>query len=181
MEDFWFGYGAGWLDLLTTKRMRRRPPEREYLTDPAALRRWLRAVGLDPRRAPGPDDVVAAIRLREALYALARAALDGARPPAPAVAVVNAALGSDRPPKVGARSDGLALPRPPDTDTALGWLARDAVGVLTGPGRDRLRACSDESCGGIFLDESGRRRWCSDTRCGSRARVRAHRARSRGQ
>ncbi|WP_407935666.1 CGNR zinc finger domain-containing protein [Jatrophihabitans cynanchi] len=67
------------------------------------------------------------------------------------------------------------------TSLALARIAREAVGHLTGPERTRLRACSDETCGGIFLDESGRRRWCSDSLFGSRARVRAHRARARTQ
>ena len=60
-----------------------------------------------------------------------------------------------------------------------GRLVRDAVQDLSGPRRAHLRACGDETCSGIFLDHNGRRRWCSDERCGNRVRVRAHRARTR--
>jgi predicted RNA-binding Zn ribbon-like protein len=181
VDDFRFGYGAPWLDLLTTKRMRRRPPEREHLTDAAALARWLAAEGLEPDRAPTAEDLVAAKALREALYAIARAAVDVTRPPSAAIATLNAALAHDGPPRVVAASAGVAVVRPATTALALARIAREAVGQLTGTTRTRLRACSDETCGGIFLDESGRRRWCSDSTCGSRSRVRAHRARARAQ
>jgi predicted RNA-binding Zn ribbon-like protein len=67
--------------------------------------------------------------------------------------------------------------RPADTSAALARIARQAADQLTAADPPRLRACGDDSCAGIFVDESGRRRWCNDTRCGSRARVRAHRAR----
>ena len=181
VDNFRFGYGAPWLDLLTTKRMRRRPPEQEYLTDAAALARWLAAERAEPGEAPTEADLVAAKDLREALYAIARATLDESRPPGAAISTLNAALAEDGPPHVVAASAGVAVARPATTRLALARIAREAVGHLTGPERARLRACSDETCGGIFLDESGRRRWCSDRVCGSRSRVRAHRARARTQ
>jgi predicted RNA-binding Zn ribbon-like protein len=62
---------------------------------------------------------------------------------------------------------------------ALARLARQSIDDLTGPTRGRLRACGDDTCAGIFLDDTGRRRWCADERCGVRARVRAHRARQK--
>jgi predicted RNA-binding Zn ribbon-like protein len=181
MEEFRFGYGAPWLDLLATRRMRRRPPEREYLTAPAVLQSWLRAEKLQPAAAPTDADLGAFVELREALYLLARAALAGTRPPAAAVQTLNAALRHDAPPQLTATADGIQARRPSDATAALGRIAREAAEALTGPARERLRACGDETCGGIFLDDSGRRRWCSDALCGSRARVRAHRARARGQ
>jgi predicted RNA-binding Zn ribbon-like protein len=179
MEEFRFAYGAPWLDLLATRRMRRRPPEVEYLTDPAALRAWLRREGLEPATAPDHADLVAAQHLREALYLIARATLDDQRAPDDAVATVNEALQHDAPPRVTTAPDGIDARRPGSAAQALAWIAREAVTQLTGPAVERLRPCGEETCGGIFLDESGRRRWCSDSTCGSRARVRAHRARAR--
>lgn len=181
VDEFRFGYGAPWLDLLTTKRMRRRPPEREYLLDAAALGHWLRAEQLEPVRAPTARDLDAALALREALYLIARATVDGTTAPAEALSTLNSALARDEPPRVVAAPDGVAVDRPATTTASLARLAREAVTQLTGPARERLRACSDDTCGGIFLDDSGRRRWCSDSSCGSRARVRAHRARARTQ
>jgi predicted RNA-binding Zn ribbon-like protein len=181
MDEFRFGYGAPWLDLLATLRMRRRPPEQEYLTDPAALQAWLRAEKLQPVSAPTGAQLDAFVELREALYLLARSSLEGTRPPAAAVQALNAALRYDTPPQLSATADGVQARRPADATVALGRIAREAAETLTGPARERLRPCGDDTCGGIFLDDSGRRRWCSDAQCGSRARVRAHRARVRGQ
>jgi len=56
----------------------------------------------------------------------------------------------------------------------LAWLAGE---LLTGPSRAHVRACP--SCGWLFLDPRGRRRWCSMATCGNRSKVRAHAARSR--
>lgn len=178
MEEFRFGYGSPWLDLLATRRMRRRPPEREYLTDPGALAAWLRAESLQPGAGPTAEELAAFVELREALYLLARAALDGTRPPAAAVRALNVALQHDTPPQLTASDTGVQAHRPDSATVVLGRIARDAAETLTGPARERLRACGDDTCGGIFLDDSGRRRWCSDALCGSRARVRAHRARA---
>jgi predicted RNA-binding Zn ribbon-like protein len=94
-----------------------------------------------------------------------------------AIRTVNAAAAADT--GYALRTDGaeLVAARPADSTVALARLARQAIDTLTGPARLRLRNCGDASCAGIYLDDTGRRRWCSDRRCGSRARVRAHRAR----
>jgi predicted RNA-binding Zn ribbon-like protein len=42
-----------------------------------------------------------------------------------------------------------------------------------------VRTCP--SCGWLFLDARGRRRWCSMATCGNRAKVRAHAARTATQ
>lgn len=36
----------------------------------------------------------------------------------------------------------------------------------------RIRQCPGHGCGGLFIDVSGRRRWCSMEVCGSRAKMR---------
>lgn len=61
---------------------------------------------------------------------------------------------------------------------ALSALARDAVSLFSGD-PDRLRRCDAEDCRIVFHDESrtGTRRWCSMSRCGNRAKVRAFRER----
>jgi predicted RNA-binding Zn ribbon-like protein len=178
--EFRLGYGAPWLDLLATVNGRLRPPTIDALSDPRRLGEFLSLEGVAPRRAPDTEDLREARRLRDALYTLARGHLDGAAPDPAAVRIVNAAAAVEVAPALRASGGWLVLTRPRDTSEALARITRQAIDMLTGPGRDRLRNCDDETCAGIYVDDSGRRRWCSDARCGTRARVRAHRARRAG-
>ena len=61
----------------------------------------------------------------------------------------------------------------------LSTLARDAVALFSSE-PDRLRRCDADDCRLVFHDESrtGSRRWCSMSRCGNRAKVRAFRERA---
>ncbi|MFF0264778.1 CGNR zinc finger domain-containing protein [Kribbella sp. NPDC004536] len=72
--------------------------------------------------------------------------------------------------------DGPAWELPEDLALPLYNLALLAGDLLTGPAREHVRTCP--SCGWLFLDPRGRRRWCSMATCGNRAKVRAHAARS---
>ena len=63
--------------------------------------------------------------------------------------------------------------------TALGLIAPvlwSAGDLLTGPRLDRVRRCANLECGWLFLDDSraGKRRWCSMSACGNRAKARRH-------
>lgn len=176
--EFRTGYGAAWLDLLSTRLGRYSGRHTEQLDDVGALRRWLSEHDLLPAGRIAPADVDRAQALRESLHALAAATVAGRRPPAADVERVQAALAGEPSPRLRVTADGLRLQRPADVDAALARLARHAVDQLTGPDRARLHACGDDTCAGIFLDETGRRRWCADERCGVKARVRAHRARA---
>jgi predicted RNA-binding Zn ribbon-like protein len=52
-------------------------------------------------------------------------------------------------------------------------VAVDAMALLADPARlARVRRCPGPKCGWLFLDTSGRRRWCSMTTCGSRVKMR---------
>ncbi|WP_326814934.1 BTAD domain-containing putative transcriptional regulator [Streptomyces sp. NBC_01763] len=46
--------------------------------------------------------------------------------------------------------------------------ARSAAELLADPRRLTIRTCPSEDCGWLFLDQGGRRRWCSLATCGSR-------------
>ena len=63
----------------------------------------------------------------------------------------------------------------------LATVARDAVDLLTSGAVERVRECDAPDCALLFWDTSrpGRRRWCADGACGSRARSAAYRARRR--
>jgi predicted RNA-binding Zn ribbon-like protein len=72
------------------------------------------------------------------------------------------------------------------TDGAPAWQVDEAAGLaapvvavvwsaaqlLTSPDRGLVRACPGEGCGWLFLDTSGRRRWCMMSICGNRAKAR---------
>lgn len=47
-------------------------------------------------------------------------------------------------------------------------VARSAGELLSDPRRFTVRCCPSRDCGWLFLDESGRRRWCSLATCGAK-------------
>ncbi|MGW3142984.1 CGNR zinc finger domain-containing protein, partial [Streptomyces sp. NPDC001139] len=57
-------------------------------------------------------------------------------------------------------------------------LAQAAIAFLTGPDRQRLRACHAPRCVRYFLKEHPRQEWCKPS-CGNRARVARHHERHR--
>ena len=60
-------------------------------------------------------------------------------------------------------------------------VAADAVALLQDPSRlERVSRCPGRDCGWLFLNTSGRRRWCSMSTCGSREKMRRlHQRRAR--
>ncbi|WP_084725632.1 CGNR zinc finger domain-containing protein [Streptacidiphilus melanogenes] len=79
------------------------------------------------------------------------------------------------------RPDGEAelVPAPGLPPTEL--LFAQVAAAVAASGKDwlRLKACADESCRWLYYDRSpaGLGRWCSMAVCGSRAKMRAYRAR----
>lgn len=71
------------------------------------------------------------------------------------------------------------LAGPVQLDTPLLAVSWAAAELLTTEPLDRVRACPGDVCGWLFLDRTGRRRWCSMSSCGNRAKVRAHATRHR--
>ncbi|MCD7437350.1 ABATE domain-containing protein [Streptomyces lincolnensis] len=72
--------------------------------------------------------------------------------------------------------DGLARWLPSRTDDLrlpVRAVARSAADLLADPRRFTIRACPGESCGWLFLDRRGRRRWCSLATCGGEESARA--------
>ena len=67
-----------------------------------------------------------------------------------------------------------------DLDRVLWPVVRSATALLTAPEElARVRECPHETCGWLFYDASGRRRWCSMASCGTRDKVRRFRQRQR--
>lgn len=132
-------------------------------------------------------------RFREVLHALLAASMHGVAPKPKDVAVLNkeavALLAAARlvplddayqlscPGETGCEADpaATALDRP------LWPVVRSALALLTTPDDlAKVGECANNACGWVFLDRSGRRRWCSMAGCGTTAKVRRYRSRRKG-
>ena len=71
-------------------------------------------------------------------------------------------------------------PAAPSLLAAVLWSAAD---LLVDPRRRRVRACANDECRWVFLDDSksGNRRWCAMSSCGNRAKARRHYQRHRNR
>lgn len=154
----------------------------ERLRTPGDLRRWcvesgllttgptVRAADLEPTRV-----------LREAVYRSAVACVAGRAPSTADRGTINDFAARDPLVPVLTAHGRDWAPASRTVPAVLSTLARDAVDLLGGPDRARLRECASETCGLLFIDTSrpGSRRWCSSDRCGGAARAMRYR-RSRG-
>jgi len=109
----------------------------------------------------------------------------GFDPPEHAIAQFNEAMEA-APLVITAALDGSASYAPaPHLKGLQGLLGEVAAGIaraIADGSWTRLKACEADSCRWVYYDRSpaGRSRWCTMKICGSRAKVRAYRARSRG-
>ncbi|WP_189960353.1 CGNR zinc finger domain-containing protein [Streptomyces violascens] len=133
-----------------------------------ALREAVRALFARAVR-PGPPSPADAQRLLPLDEALSR--INAAAALEPVTPVLEWEV--EGPPAVRQQS---AHPAP--RERLLAALARASVGFLTGPERERLRACTAPRCVRYFLKSHGRQEWCKPS-CGNRARAARHYRRQR--
>ena len=153
----------------------------ERIPTPARLADWLREVDL-PVDACSPDDLAAAVELREAIHIAASARAVGQPRPRDAVEVINGFSARGGAVAVLAE-DGRRrwfLGQPATAAAALGVVAADAIEILAGVHPGALALCASPTCRAAFFDTSrGRtRRWCDMNTCGNhekKARLRARR------
>ncbi|MQA91518.1 MAG: hypothetical protein GEU90_15050 [Gemmatimonas sp.] len=133
-----------------------------------------------------PGEAVAVLErrlaIREALYRVFKAVVEGWTPETEDLEVLNAELRVARArerlastPQLGWEWDAS----PTALDRVLWPVVRSAAELLTGPDLERVGQCPGTECGWLFLDasRSRRRRWCDMADCGNRAKV--HRFRRR--
>lgn len=172
------------LDLVNT-RVRTGGVDVDLLDKPSALAAWLAA---EADRLPWSGtvtsaDLQAVRRLRDSIAALLSARRAHAQPARMALDTVNTALStagrasritwSRQGPRAESRAAGSKR------DTLLHALAMDAASLLTGPDAKLVRTCKHPDCVLQFLARNPRRRWCSASVCGNRARVARHYCRTR--
>ncbi|GAA1662171.1 CGNR zinc finger domain-containing protein [Fodinicola feengrottensis] len=165
--------GGLWLDLLITVRRAYGPTPHDRLGTAELLGKWFAREGLSPVADPTEADLRWARDLREALRSLALATFHSQSWPAADLALLNRALADDHPLVL----EGAAVRAPATAREALARIARQAAEHLGGPMAADLGQCGDPDCGMLFLDPTGRRKWCLAQACGVRHRVRAYRER----
>ena len=173
--EFRLDCGATWLNLLATRGTHFGEHPVERIPTVERFAEWLEQVELRPARAVRAADLQAAWDLRETLRPIALATVDGVVPDPGQVEALGRFLDADE--VRLSVTDRLVRSRPTTTTDGLERIARQAVDHLTGPERAFLFACAESDCRGVFIDTTGRRRWCPNPACATRGRVRAHRAR----
>ena len=163
------------LDFANTRYWRGQTTPTETLNRPEDLAGWAKSA-----RAPAARDFEQALALRETIYRLFDAQAQGRAAPPRDLDTLNQAL-SRAPARTTLKrgKDGYAWEVDARSGTALALLAPvlwSAGDLLAGPRLDRVRRCANPECGWLFLDDSraGKRRWCSMSACGNRAKARRH-------
>ena len=180
------------LDFVNTIDPRLKAPREEFLASYGALLAWAEFVGILTRAARS-DLVVAgerhpriakqihrrAMALREGLFALfsrGPGAQEGLQALNTEIRLTSAELHVE--------PEGPAYALAWDAGSkVLGPIVRSAIELLTSSDVRRVRVCSGDGCGWLFLDSSRthRRRWCSMAICGNRAKAKRSRVRSRAR
>jgi predicted RNA-binding Zn ribbon-like protein len=112
----------------------------------------------------------AARRFRESLYRV----LTDPRPGADLEVVAEEARRAASVAELAVR-DGAArwtLPASAGLRVPVYAVARAGAELITSAGASAVHRCPGAGCGWLFLDRSGRRRWCTMATCGNRAKVR---------
>jgi predicted RNA-binding Zn ribbon-like protein len=179
--------GAPALDFVNTVDPRRGRDVHEYLDTPAALAAWAEHADVATKTHVGDRRALRrAIDVREALYRAFLAAVAGRRP-APAdldrirdayvATLQQATLARD------GESYRWRVPASAGVDAILHPVLESALELLSSPALARVRECTADDCGWLFLDASrnATRRWCSMDGCGAKMKMRRYRARGRSK
>ena len=163
------------LDFANTRYWRGQDTPTETLNAPADLAGWAKV-----SKAPGPKEFETALGLRETIHRLFDAQAQGKAPTSRDLDALNAALASAPARRTLKRGrEGYEWDVDMKSGTALGLLAQvlwSAGDLLAGPKLEKVRRCANPECLFLFLDDSraGKRRWCSMSSCGNRAKAKRH-------
>jgi predicted RNA-binding Zn ribbon-like protein len=170
---FRFNSGRLSLDLVCT--VRHRPSKHtELLNEPSDLSRWLVESAVMSQHAPVDaaqfDD---AKNLRLAIFELASSLHEGQAADRKHVKLLNEFAAQPLAKvQLDYRSWHPVFVADDPISAGLAVVARDAIDLFTGSQAKLICTCDEPGCRMLFVDASpgARRRWCSMTRCGSRAK-----------
>ena len=158
--------------------------ETDVLREPAMLLTWGQRLGLlaaADMPVPDADEWGRARELRDATYRVFAALATGRPAPTDDLRTVHDSYAE------AVTHGGLVADAgvyrftwdPHDVRAVRLAVAHDAAMLLQDPERlARVTRCPGRGCGWLFLNLSGRRRWCSMSTCGSREKMRRQRQRS---
>jgi predicted RNA-binding Zn ribbon-like protein len=171
---------------------------RDDLPDYASLLRWSvfssligpgeadRLRGLAQRSPPAARRVLRrALRLREALYRIGKAMVEGWAPPTADLQVLDREVHqARRRQRLVARRRRLEsewIADPLRLDRMLWPIALSAATLFGSDDIGQLKQCTGSPCGWLFVDTTRNhsRQWCQMSDCGNRAKVRRFRQRQR--
>ncbi len=156
------------------------------LLNSSQAERLLRKAGKNPVAAAAA--LRRAIAVREVVYRMVLAILQGRPPRASDLTIFNRELNAAfRHLRVVSGLRGCVWDwesRPGELEGMLWPILRSAADLLTSERQQRIGQCADDrGCGWLFLDttKNHSRRWCDMADCGNRAKARRHYQRSRGR
>jgi len=202
-ESFDLDGGHPVLDFTNTVDWRATPREHDWLEDYFDLLAWCHRTGFLPDQLLvtmaceaelHPNQAASALKLaralREAIFELLRASVEGRAPRLQALELFNRhlrrAMSQVTLNPGTSQGDAFRLELAPGADPLEGVLfriLRQAADLLTSFDPARLKICGNPECGWLFLDttRNGSRRWCDMAACGNRAKARRFYRKKRGE
>jgi len=151
----------------------------DRLSEAAELDRWLQRrdlLGTAEASATERSDV---LRLRDDARAVLAALELGGAPARPVLDRVNAAASEPVRPVLDVHGSGPVMRwESAARERPITRIARDLILFAVSAEAARLRTCAADDCDRMFVQDHGRRIWCSSS-CGNRMRVQRHAARAR--
>jgi predicted RNA-binding Zn ribbon-like protein len=154
-----------------------RPAYTDVLGTAADLEMWGRRLGTvrsGEHLGINGRELAAARNLRHAVHRVFAAEAQPTKPPPEALALIRKNYAEAVTAAELRCKDGWRFEWQPDDPRRVRFaVAVSAMHLLLSPlERARIRICPGNNCGWLFIDTSGRRRWCSMEVCGSRAKMR---------
>ena len=175
-----FGKVSPWIDLVNSEEYDGFGNFSDRLDDPAWLESFLRRWHLHPAQA-GKAPLPALKSLRRSLRSVAEALAASDVPDAREIAQINAVMDVPVRQRLVGREKERRIEIAPlrsDWDWIFSRIAASAAEAIVAGPESRIRICANDECRWAFHDptKAKTKRWCSDSTCGNRARVRRARA-----